>query len=303
MNEVGIVVVTYNRLSFLKEVVGSLRLQSYQKFRIIIVNNGSTDGTLEWLEGEKDLITINQANLGGAGGFYTGMKYVAEHGFKYCWVMDDDVVCSPTSLEELIKAYQAKPNIGFVCSKVIGIDGCPMNVPEVDINLSENGYPDFCDLISHQMVKVKTATFVSILFSVQSIIEKGLPYKEFFIWADDTEYTARLSLDKDCYVACKSVVTHKRSVQGSLSIDKEKDPKRMKMFFYSFRNVAYYKIKYYGCNKFRLVLMYLNQVARLMLKGKFNAAKILLYATFALISFSPTLEFPNVEGVPEKSVS
>ena len=79
MNKVGIVVVTYNRLSLLKEVIESLRVQSYRDYQIVVVNNGSTDETPLWLEKQKDIITITQDNLGGAGGFHTGMKYVAEH--------------------------------------------------------------------------------------------------------------------------------------------------------------------------------------------------------------------------------
>ena len=82
-NEVGIVVVTYNRLELLKEVVESLRQQTFRDFQIVVVNNGSTDNTSEWLTNQKDIYTINQENLGGAGGFFTGMKYVAENGFKY----------------------------------------------------------------------------------------------------------------------------------------------------------------------------------------------------------------------------
>lgn len=53
---VGIVVVTYNRLLLLKENIESLREQTYTDYKIIVVNNGSTDGTEEWLMYQKDLI-------------------------------------------------------------------------------------------------------------------------------------------------------------------------------------------------------------------------------------------------------
>ncbi|MBR4624822.1 MAG: glycosyltransferase, partial [Alphaproteobacteria bacterium] len=55
---VGIVVVTFNRLALLKEVVESLRKQTYNDFQIVIINNGSTDDTLQWLEKQTDIITI-----------------------------------------------------------------------------------------------------------------------------------------------------------------------------------------------------------------------------------------------------
>ena len=224
MKRVGIVVVTYNRLALLKEAIDSLRNQTYLNRDIVVVNNGSTDGTLEWLNSQKDLIVITQQNLGGAGGFFTGMKYVAEHDYDYCWIMDDDVVCHSDALQELVSAYNKKPNIGFVCSKVIGINGCPMNTPTVDDRPTSNGDADFTDLIAESMIKVKTATFVSVLCSVKTIKEVGLPYKEFFIWGDDTEYTNRISLNHECYMACRSVVVHKRAIQGALSFETETDP-------------------------------------------------------------------------------
>ena len=234
--KVGIVVVTYNRLTLLKEVVEALRAQTYRDTQIIVVNNGSTDGTLDWLNDQSDILTITQGNVGGAGGFFTGMKYVAEHDYDYCWVMDDDVVCRPDALYELMEAYNVKPNIGYVCSKVIGIDGSPMNVPSVDMRPSENGYSACFEYLDKQMVKINNSTFVSLLLSTDMIREVGLPYKEYFIWGDDSEYTDRLSSKHDCYLAGKSIVVHKRSRQGSLDFMKETDPKRLQNYFYHIRN-------------------------------------------------------------------
>lgn len=298
MKRVGIVVVTYNRLALLKEAIDSLRNQTYLNRDIVVVNNGSTDGTLEWLNSQKNLIVITQQNLGGAGGFFTGMKYVAEHDYDYCWIMDDDVVCHPDALQELVNAYNKKPNIGFVCSKVMGINGCPMNTPTVDDRPTSNGDADFTDLIAESMIKVKTATFVSILCSVKTIKEIGLPYKEFFIWGDDTEYTNRLSLHHECYMACKSVVVHKRAIQGALSFETETNPSRQKMYFYMMRNQAFTEFKYNKLYKnrsmrFRHYLRQYKYVLSLLLHGRYFQARIVFRSVLALLSFNPTIQFPT----------
>ena len=60
-----VLIVTYNRLSDLKICVETVRKQTYKYFNILVVNNGSTDGTKEWLVQQADIITINQENLGG----------------------------------------------------------------------------------------------------------------------------------------------------------------------------------------------------------------------------------------------
>lgn len=294
--KVGIVVVTYNRLNLLQEVIGALRKQDYHNYSIIVVNNGSTDGTEEWLSTQTDLIVLKQANLGGSGGFFTGMKFVAEHDFSYCWIMDDDVVTSPTALTELIKAMRVADNIGFVCSRVIGIDGRPMNTPFPDTRPGINGYSSIYDKVAdNAMVKVLNATFVSVLFKTETIREKGLPIKEYFIWGDDIEYTERLSMNYPCYIACRSLVTHKRSRQGSLSFKDEKDPKRLHNYFYMYRNNLC-TVKIRGRKKGYVKRVYINIVRaiKFLFKGKFQHCSILIKGTLASLTFNPKIQYPNI---------
>lgn len=295
-NKVGIVVVTYNRLSLLKEVISSLCNQTYQNRDIIVINNGSTDDTKSWLEGQRDLIVLTQENCGGAGGFFTGMKYVAENGYDYCWVMDDDVICNSDALEKLYEAYHIKDKMGFVCSKVIGTNGGPMNTPYVDQRKAENGYAYFYDLIDKNMIRVLSSTFVSVFLSTNVIREIGLPYKEYFIWGDDAEYTQRISKKYVSYMACDSVVMHKRALQSNLSFYTETNENRLKNYFYSFRNEGYNLFKYGNMSrlsKFAYFVKQYSEVFFLLFKGDIKKASILFKATSALILFEPILEYPS----------
>lgn len=296
--EVGVVVVTYNRLELLKDVIASIRQQTFADFDIVVVNNGSTDGTADWLKGQDDVITITQENLGGAGGFNTGMRYVAEHGYEYCWVMDDDVVCSPTALEELLKAAVAREDIGFVCSRVLGVDGRPMNTPLPAVkSMNEDSYSDVFELVNmHAMVRLDCATFVSVLLPSKIIFKVGLPYKEFFIWYDDIEYTSRISRLYPSYVACRSEVVHKRPLQAPLSFYKETDMNRLKYYFYLYRNQAFTRIKFGGA-KGRLKQYGISLFVLTKLLFKWDLTRFLIYAKsqFALLFFHPKVEFPRGE--------
>lgn len=292
--KVGIVVVTYNRLPLLKEVISALRVQTYTQFQIIVVNNGSTDDTASWLSDQKDVYTITQENLGGAGGFFTGMKYVAEHDFTHCWIMDDDVICEPNALEELVKAYLVKDGLGFVCSKVVGIEGNPMNTPAVDNRTSDSGYACYYDQVEHGMIKVKNATFVSVFLSTEVICQIGLPYKDYFIWGDDSEYTSRISEKLDCYLACRSVVIHKRSIQGSLSFFTETNPQRLKFYYYMFRNQGHYTLKAKNISgKFKWWLHQIKALLMLLLSFDIKRFSIMLKAMLAVLSFNPSIEYPK----------
>jgi len=53
--KIAAVVVTYNRLELLKQCIDSIKNQTRKPDEIIVVNNSSTDGTLEWLNPNKDL--------------------------------------------------------------------------------------------------------------------------------------------------------------------------------------------------------------------------------------------------------
>ena len=103
MKKIVAVVVTFNRIADLKECLKALHNQSYKDFDIVVVNNGSTDGTRDYLDSQSDIITIHQDNLGGAGGFYAGMKYMFENGYDWLWMMDDDGIPDENQLKELLK--------------------------------------------------------------------------------------------------------------------------------------------------------------------------------------------------------
>ena len=79
--EIDVVIVTYNRLSKLKKTLDCYEKQTVPFRNLIIVNNHSSDGTMEYLKEwentntpfNKIIIHTNE-NLGGAGGFYIGEK-------------------------------------------------------------------------------------------------------------------------------------------------------------------------------------------------------------------------------------
>ena len=97
------VVVTYNRLELLKRVISALKSQTVPVDKIIVINNGATDGTKEWLDSQESLITIHQENVGGAGGFYRGIKQAMTTETDWIWCMDDDVYPENDCLEKLLQ--------------------------------------------------------------------------------------------------------------------------------------------------------------------------------------------------------
>jgi GT2 family glycosyltransferase len=122
MIKVNCVIVTYNRIALLKECITAALSQTFSIYKIIIVNNASTDGTADYLKSldkqRFEVITCNK-NTGGAGGFNIGIKKSLEIGADWTWVMDDDTIPFQDALELLVLKSGVIKNIGFLCSKVL----------------------------------------------------------------------------------------------------------------------------------------------------------------------------------------
>lgn len=205
------VVVTYNRLALLTEAVVALHNQTVAIKELIIINNGSTDNTAQWLDNQNDLTVIHQANIGASGGFSAGIKLAAANGAGYIWVMDDDTICEPTALEKMLeKITIIKEPIGFLSSRCNWTDGSPhfMNIPGIR-PLFNNQVP-FNKYDDHNMILIESSSFVSLLVNTEAVKKVGLPYKEFFIWGDDQEFTNRITKQGYLGFYCiESIVLHK----------------------------------------------------------------------------------------------
>jgi len=192
--KIAAVVVTFNRIELLKESILSLRSQTYKFDNIVVVNNSSTDGTLDWLGVQTDLTVITQDNLGSGGGQHTGIKYAYENGCDWIWCMDDDLVLYPDCIQTLVDfliidnfkigALQplklSNPD-GIIHHGAEYIDLNKLKIMDIYDNAKTNGYyltNSFC--------------FEGVLINKDIVKTIGLPRKDFFITNDDREYALRI---------------------------------------------------------------------------------------------------------------
>lgn len=231
MNNIAAIVVTYNRKVLLKECIQKLQAQT-QPLDILIIDNASTDGTGDLFEKCSDNLHYYNtgSNLGGAGGFSYGIKIAVEKGYQYLWILDDDTMPTSTALEKLVEEdRRLNSNYGFLSSKALWKDEsiCTMNIQK------KTKWEKVKNFESEQLVQY--ASFVSLYIKAETVKEVGLPYKEFFIWADDWEYTRRISKSSKCYFVPDSVVHHWcNSNVGANIITADVD--RLDRFKYMYRN-------------------------------------------------------------------
>ncbi|OGU56976.1 MAG: hypothetical protein A2X64_11020 [Ignavibacteria bacterium GWF2_33_9] len=192
-DEVAAVLVTFNRLELLKKVFNALQNQTKKIDRIFIVNNGSTDGTSEWLERQSNIEIITQSNSGSSGGQSRGFRAAFEAGYEWVWEMDDDVVPRPTCLEELYS--ERKENQVYSPLRYSAEGGVFYN-DTLEFNLSNPFKGFWKGIVTEKHVSDKYIPCIGITFEGaffhRSLIEKiGYPEKHIFIYGDDSEFFIR----------------------------------------------------------------------------------------------------------------
>lgn len=114
---VSIIILTYNNEKDLAECIPSIYDQTYKNFELLIVDNGSTDGTVEFIKTHYPEIKLVEtgANLGYAGGNNIGFRHAKG---DYIVVVNPDTFVDPGWLADLIKPLE-DPKIGITNPKVL----------------------------------------------------------------------------------------------------------------------------------------------------------------------------------------
>jgi GT2 family glycosyltransferase len=189
-NKIAAVVVTYNRLELLKECVQSLRDQTRQLDEIIVVNNSSSDGTLEWLNEQNDMTVITQENSGSAGGQYTGIKTAYVKGYDWVWCFDSDVTPDINALDSFLSSKEFEmQNVGFLSSLVYDQN---KNISYINIPYLPRERDLVFNFLKEGTFPIISSSFGSVLINRKAIERVGYPNPAFFIWGDDVDYTFRI---------------------------------------------------------------------------------------------------------------
>lgn len=122
MPKVSVLLTCYNHIKFLPEAYDSIQSQTFRDFEIIAIDDGSKDGTREWLSERAEPITriFNQKNLGTYGSLNVALA--AAKG-EYIAVLNDDDVWAPEKLEKQLALFESHPKVGLVHTDGWFIDG------------------------------------------------------------------------------------------------------------------------------------------------------------------------------------
>ena len=214
---VSVIVVNWNGRDLLAGCLDSIRSQTRPPQEIIVVDNGSTDGSDEYLEREWGH-TIKQVrhteNLGFAGGVNAGIRISIG---EWIALLNNDAVADPGWLAGMLEAIQDDPRTGMCACKILLAD--PADRIDKAGHLlywdGLNGGRGFGEPDHGQYDRVEEVLFpdgCAAMYRRELFSQVGLFDEQFFAYGDDAELGLRGRLyGWRCIYAPKAVVRHRHS--------------------------------------------------------------------------------------------
>lgn len=221
--EIGIVVCNYNKQDYIINCVKSILNSTINNFDVCVVDNASTDSSVDLLKkefGNQIELIVNDENLGGSGGFNTGLREALKRNYRYYMLIDNDVVLEDRAIEELYHFMELHEEVGMAGSKM-----CVMDYPDriqtfgAAIDFVNYGVKDFyrnCkdDENIPELIYCDYVPACSLMVRAEVVKKIGIMQEDNFIYWDDMEWGYRFNKNGYKVAACsKSRIWHKR---GSL---------------------------------------------------------------------------------------
>lgn len=241
--KVAIVVLNWNKQDYVLSLLDSLQNIEYDNYEITVVDNASTDGSVEAIKEQfPDIdILVNTKNLGCGGGLNTGMKHIVEKGeYKYIWLLDNDAEIENNTLRELMKVMES--------DEKIGISGCALYDYHnknflvdcgsfVNRKAQSKGFSGENVVLPNDPFEVDFVISASAVVRTQAVKEVNFIDQRYFFEWDDIDFC--ISLKEKGYKAVSvpsAKVYHKPFLPGERSWNP----------YYVFRNRALFISKHLG---------------------------------------------------------
>jgi GT2 family glycosyltransferase len=201
---------TLNDAEVIEQALDALQRQTRPPDAIIIVDNASTDPTLDRRFPENATIVRNSTNLGTSGAIRIGFAHALEHQFDWTWVFDADSVPEPEALENLLAFFHCLPlseqeRVCFLACRLATATGEARDRPMI-FTKSSIAYVPLDSAKGHS--ECDCFIWTGSLFRMAAVAEIGLPSADYVLDVAELEYGYRArQLDFASYMV-NSCVTH-----------------------------------------------------------------------------------------------
>ncbi|MCH3964309.1 MAG: glycosyltransferase family 2 protein [Clostridium sp.] len=248
MIKLAVVICNYNKKNYILKCIESVMESSFKNLDIYVVDNASTDESVQAIRqnfsGKLTLIE-NAENLGGSGGFNTGLKEVLKKDYRYILLLDNDVIMDKEAILNLYDLLENSANIAIAGSKLYSMNN-PKQIQELGavIDFSKfyiepfyKGHID--DGTLPEVIECDYVPACSMIVRVDAVKRVGIMDEANFIYWDDIDWGYRFKLAGYKVVSCsKSMVWHNMGVSQKVNTFGT---------YYFWRNRVHFFTKY--CNE------------------------------------------------------
>lgn len=216
---VSIITVNYNQTRVTCELLDSIRKINYSNYEIIIVDNASKDNPKEifnQLYPEAKFIRSDK-NLGFAGGNNIGIK--AARG-EYLFFVNNDTEVTDGLIETLLMTFEAMPNAGIVCPKIMYYDKAAtiqyVGYTELNPYTARNSCIGEREIDEGQYTTIRKTPYAhgaAMMIPKKVIKEAGLMPEVFFLYYEELDWSERIKeAGYTIYCNPQAVIHHKESI-------------------------------------------------------------------------------------------
>lgn len=214
---VAAVVINYNGLEVTLQAVRSLRQMTYPAFDLVVVDNGSTDGSQDALaRAFPDLLQERvEVNQGSSSGYDHGLRWAVEGGYDYILLLNNDIEVEPDMLDRLVEVAESDPTIGCVGPKCyfhgdrerLWSAGGILRFQEAVTR--ERGHGEVDRGQYDEDAEVDYVNGCAILIRREAALAAGSWDPVFFICVDDADFCTRVKRKGfRCFYAHRAVLYH-----------------------------------------------------------------------------------------------
>lgn len=197
---VSVIVLTWNNKADTLECLESLYQLDYANYCLVVVDNGSIDGTVEAvLNRFPDVQVIeNGQNLGYAEGNNVGIRYALNQEADYILILNNDTVVDPTILQELVSVAQMHPQSAVFCPKIycysppttMMFAGAKWDSEKALFRYKGLGEPDNGE--ANTLSETDVGSGCALFFRSEIIPDIGLFDPRFFLLWEETDWCCRV---------------------------------------------------------------------------------------------------------------
>ena len=198
--KVAVILLNWNSFEHTANCIHSLRECNYPNFEIIVVDNGSVDGSGDLLKTNFPEIALiaSPTNEGFAAGNNRGFKYAMEHQFAYAMMLNNDVFVEPDFLSQLVNYMELHPNAGAIQPKIFFNhdrkkiwNGGSYFLSWLGWTYSKR-YMRRAGGLQNQFQQVDWITGCAFMTRTSVLKETGLLKESFFIYYEDVDLSFRI---------------------------------------------------------------------------------------------------------------